>query len=968
MNLYAANGSRIATYGTEIYKPTFGLRRSFPWRFILADVTSPILGADFLKHYGLMVDLQGKCLVDRMTNIKARGQINLITGGLFGLKTYSCSSDYGGLLSEFSDVTRPRLPKQEVKHGVKHSIKVDGPPCHSKFRRLPPHKLEALRKELKLFLELGYIQPSKSPYSSPVHLATKTLQNGDVKYRLVGDYKRLNDSTVADRYPLPHIYDICQTLKGKNVFSVIDLERAYYQIPMHESDIEKTAIITPLGLYEFLVMPPGLKNSGQTFQRFINNIFFDMPFVIGYLDDLLISSSSEEEHKKHLRLVFERLRENGLQINVDKCQLGKEKVRFVGQLITTSGCQPIPEKVRAVAEYPKPDTVQKLRRFLALVNYYRRFLPHAAEAEIPLRKLMPSNKKNDKTPILWNDEAEDAFQKCKHRLVEATKLDYYDPDAQLSLMVDASDLAAGAVLQQRSRGAWKPLGYFSVKFNDREQRYSTYDRELLAVYLGVKHFKDVIEGRNPVIFTDHKPLTFAFKQDANKPSPRQQRMLSFISEYTTDLIHISGVDNIPADVLSRVDAIWLPSTIDHADFARRQDCDEELQNWRNSNPDVKCLKHSRLAVELLCQQQGDKIRICVPSIYRKTIFEQVHRLAHSGVKATQAQILQHYVWPGVKKDVSNWIRACNECQQNKVSRYTKSFPDQIEIPDDRFEHVHIDIVGPLPISNGMRYILTMIDRFSRWPEAAAIPDMTAETVAKTFVEVWVARFGTPSKLTSDQGRQFESQLMKELNVLLGLERVRTTPYHPQSNGMIECWHRPLKTALESHKSSWTDALPLVLLGLRTAIRGETSASEMLYGTTIRIPGAMIEKQTLRGPTESFVANLREKMNSIVPRAASNNDTNRQIFIPKDIGNCTHVFLRTDKVRAALEPPFTGPYEVLSRSNKMLTIKVKNKPVTVSIDRVKPAYFVKDPELALDHHRASSDRITKSGHHVRFRIQ
>ncbi|XP_021694279.1 uncharacterized protein LOC110674303 [Aedes aegypti] len=222
-----------------------------------------------------------------MTNIKARGQINLITGGLFGLKTYSCSSDYGGLLSEFSDVTRPRLPKQEVKHGVKHSIKVDGPPCHSKFRRLPPHKLEALRKELKLFLELGYIQPSKSPYSSPVHLATKTLQNGDVKYRLV----------------------------------------------------------------------------------------------------------------------------------------------------------------RAVAEYPKPDTVQKLRRFLALVNYYRRFLPHAAEAEIPLRKLMPSNKKNDKTPILWNDEAEDAFQKCKHRLVEATKLDYYDPDAQLSLMVDASDLAAGAVLQ-----------------------------------------------------------------------------------------------------------------------------------------------------------------------------------------------------------------------------------------------------------------------------------------------------------------------------------------------------------------------------------------------------------------------------------------------------------------------------------------------------------------------------------------
>ncbi|XP_065094620.1 uncharacterized protein LOC135715149 [Ochlerotatus camptorhynchus] len=271
MGLYAANGSRIATYGTEICRPTFDLRRNFPWRFILADVTTPILGANFLKHYGLIVDLRGECLIDKMTNIKARGQINLIAEGLFGLNAFSGSNDYGGLLSEYSDVTRPRLPNQEVKHNVKHTIKVEGPPCNSKFRRLPPHKLEALRKELKLFLELGYIKPSKSPYSSPVHLATKTLQNGDIKYRLVS----------------------------------------------------------------------------------------------------------------------------------------------------------------AVAEYPKPDTVQKLRRFLALVNYHRRFLPHAAEAQLPLRKLI-----TDKTPIIWNSEADAAFQECKRSLTEATALDYYDPNAQLSLMVE----------------------------------------------------------------------------------------------------------------------------------------------------------------------------------------------------------------------------------------------------------------------------------------------------------------------------------------------------------------------------------------------------------------------------------------------------------------------------------------------------------------------------------------------------
>lgn len=213
------------------------------------------------------------------------------------------------------------------------------------------------------------------------------------------------------------------------------------------------------------------------------------------------------------------------------------------------------------------------------------------------------------------------------------------------------------------------------------------------------------------------------------------------------------------------------------------------------------------------------------------------------------------------------------------------------------------------------------------------------------------------KITSDQGRQFESHLIKELSILLGIERLRTTPYHPQANGMIECWHRPLKTALESYKSSWTDALPLVLLGLRSAIRGGSSASEMLYGTTIRIPGAMMEKPSLSGSTDSFVQNLREKMNSLQPRPASNNDKHRHVYIPKDITTCTHVFLKTDKVRAALEAPFTGPYEVISRNNKTLTIIIRSKPVTVSVDRVKPAYFAKEPDPSFD--PRTSDRITRS---------
>ena len=219
-------------------------------------------------------------------------------------------------------------------------------------------------------------------------------------------------------------------------------------------------------------------------------------------------------------------------------------------------------------------------------------------------------------------------------------------------MVDASNHAVGAALHQRRGNVWKPLGFYSCKLSDRERKYSTYDRELLAIYLGVKNFKDWIEGRDLIVYTDQKPLTYAFKQEMNKATPRQQRQLNYISEYTTNLVHVSGADNHVADALSRIEAINMPSTIDYRDLASKQVEDPEITKWKEANPEVKEVFFPSLNLLLLCQHQEPGVRTCVPKEYRRVVFDKIYGLCHLGVRSTKLQLLQHFVWPGVNKNVA----------------------------------------------------------------------------------------------------------------------------------------------------------------------------------------------------------------------------------------------------------------------------------------------------------------------------
>lgn len=433
-----------------------------------------------------------------------------------------------------------------IEHEINLNNDNNGPIFTKSYRYPEVHKAE-VNNQIDKMLKQKIIQPSTSPWSSPLWVVPKKLDaSGKRKWRIVIDYRKLNDITIGDAYPLPNIEDILDQLGHSKYFTTLDLASGFHQIPMKKCDQMKTAFTTPLGHYEYTRMPFGLKNAPATFQRLRNSILTGLQGIecFLYLDDIVVYASSLDEHTIKLSKIFQRLRQNNLKLQPDKCEFLKREVAYLGHVISEDGVRPNPIKIEAIKNFPRPQNQKSIKSFLGLVGYYRKFIKNFAQLAKPMTLLLKKD-----ISFEWKTEQKQSYNKFKDILITEPLLQYPDFNKEFILTTDASNVAIGSVLSQGIIGQDLPIAYASRTLNNSEQNYSTTEKELLSIVWSIKHFRPYLYGRKFKIVTDHRPLTWLF--NCKDPGSKLVRWRLKLSEYEYEIVYKPGKMNSNTDALSR---------------------------------------------------------------------------------------------------------------------------------------------------------------------------------------------------------------------------------------------------------------------------------------------------------------------------------------------------------------------------------------------------------------------------------
>ena len=957
-------------------------------------------------------------------------------------------SQIAQLLTEFADVFA--VSSDDLGHTslVSHKINT-GPsqPIRQPARRLPLHKRAEADLLIQEMLQKRVIEPSSSPWVSPIVLVKKK----DGTTRFCVDYRRLNEVTVKDSYPLPRIDDCLDALAGCKWFSTLDLCSGYWQVAMDEHDKPKTAFTTGNGLYQFTVMSFGLCNAPATFERLMEKVLSGLPWEVCllYLDDIIVHGRQFREAIQRLRTVLQRLRDAGLKLSPKKCVLLQRSVPFLGHVVSDQGVSTDPKKIDAVRNWPLPRTAKDVKSYLGLCSYYRRFVRGFADIARPLYKLTEEQRE-----FRWTSECEDAFRRLQSLLTTSPILAFPTVDGSFILDTDASNTGLGVVLSQIQKGEEKVIAFHSKSLSKSERNYCVTRKELLAVIVAVKTYHHYLCGRQFLIRTDHRALKWLLK--FKNPDGQVARWLELLGTYDFKIEHRAGVHHGNADALSRrpcgdcrycdrleqkrepaleegsnTSSDVIPCCAlqgpdkpmggngrtqpdpnsaprsqqnltgsdsskqacvamgNRSDFRTSQLADDDLRKvitwkesgssrppWEKVSIENKSIKASWSQWERLSlrdgvlyrrweSEAGDEVRwqLVIPSSLRKDVLHKLHTketAGHLGIKKTLGRVKERFFWPGSTKDVKDWCRECDLCASRERPTRQPRAPLRTYNVGSPLERVALDVLGPLPVSDrGNKYILVVGDYFSKWTEAYAIPNQEATTVARVLVEEFVARFGIPRQIHSDQGRNFESKVFQEMCQTLGMDKTRTTPLHPQSDGMIERFNRTIEGMLSKfvaeNQRDWDSHLPILMMAYRSAVHETTSFTpcELMFGRQIDLPidlefgrpdqeSANADKteyvHRLQARLDRIHAFARENLKSGSERQKRNYDHKAQQrgFKPGDpvwLHNPSRKKGRTPK----FQRPWEGPYLVTSRLDDLIyriQRGPRSRPKVVHVDRLK----------------------------------
>jgi len=935
---------------------------------------------------------------------KTRRQTRPLASKQFDLDTINLASTQkdklANLLDEFSDIFSTG-PDDLGRTGiVKHQIDTGGhPPIKQPPRRVPMHQQETMRKHVEEMLQHGVVQPSTSPWASPIVLVKK--KDGTIRFCV--DYRQLNDVTRKDAYPLPRKDETLDALSGAKVFTTLDLASGYWQVEMSAADREKTAFATRHGLFEFQVMSFGLCNAPGTFQRLMEFVLAGLQWqkCLVYLDDVIVYGRDFDEHLERLAEVFRRFRQAGLKLKPSKCCFLRPRVPYLGHVISAEGVSTDPAKIEAVKRWPVPSRVTDVRSFLGLASYYRRFIQDFAEIAAPLHR--PTAKTTEK--FKWTPECDRAFRILKEKLVSAPVLAFPCFGEEFVVDCDASDYGLGAVISQRQDGDERVIAYASRVLEDRERRYSTTKKEMLAMVYAIKHFRYYLYGRPFTVRTDHNALKWL--QSFKEPEGQVARWLEMLALYDYRTEHRPGKKHQNADALSR-NPLPVPITDQAietnivaggrqtwlqgwtaADMQSKQEADPNLKQmllWkrdRAAQPTQQEIQGASKATKSLWAQwnrlqlengvlyrkwetedgHGTRLQLVLPRSLVPDVLSALHdapSAGHLGVAKTVERVRERFYWYGLQSDVEDWCRQCEKCTKRKSPQTNARAPLVSSCSGYPFERIAIDIMGPLPVTeSGNKYILVVGDYFTKWKEAFPIPNQEARTVAEKLVKEIIARYGAPEQIHSDQGRNFEAQLFQEMCLLFNMDKTRTTPYHPESDGMIERMNRTIQDMLAKyvshHQRDWDEHLPLVMMAYRSSVHASTQYSPyyLLFGREVRLP---VDVMFGRQPdhqleVSEYVRHLRDTLEEVHEHAREHLRTSQkrqkdyydQRIAGEQIKVGDRVFLHDPAVKKGqtkkLHSPWQGPYIVMTKIGDVTyRIQAEDNPrkrKVVHFNRLKP---------------------------------